>query len=189
MGENEEVEKLRRSRSRVEKRITRLKAELDHLTHILSVIDKHLAEREKAEAKPPEAKPAAPEEKVTPKPPPVSVQAIPLVAASGVTLGTLYLGENEIRVIPSRDLEFNVNTPPFNQFLITKVLAGMVTKDREEAVAGAITPDEILTYRVMREGDILKELVIRNYREEKRAVTLKNSIRWTLEKMYEKMKT
>ena len=72
--------------------------------------------------------------------------------------------------------------------MIGKVLNGMVSKDRNEAMAGTITPDEILTYRVLQEGDILKGIVIRNIKDERRITTLKNSIRWTLEKMYEKMK-
>jgi hypothetical protein len=46
----------------------------------------------------------------------------------------------------------------------------------------------MFAYNIVREGDLLKELVIKNVDEE-RLRELKSSIRWTLEKMYEKMKS
>jgi len=183
--EKAEIEKLLHIKEKLEKKIAEYEAELEHLRYLLSFVKKQLTEKSFKVA---ETLPQAKSLVEPSKPPTTAKQTIVLRATNGNILATLYIENNEIRVIPSENIKFNVNIPPFQQFLIDKVLNGMASKDREEAMAGKITPDEILTYRIIKDGDILKEIIIRNWREERRITTLKNSIRWTLEKMYEKMR-
>jgi len=90
-----------------------------------------------------------------------------------------------MRVVPAEGLAFNVNTPPFSSFLVERVLAKMQEKDREAAERGEITPEEILSYNITRDGDIIREITIRNVTPE-RSRELKSAVLWTLEKMYEK---
>jgi len=70
---------------------------------------------------------------------------------------------------------------------VERVLAKMQEKDREDASKGKIAPENILSYNIKRDGNILREITIRNLRRE-RSRELKSSIRWTLEKMYERIK-
>jgi hypothetical protein len=72
--------------------------------------------------------------------------------------------------------------------LVERVLVKMQEKDREAAGTGEIAPDKILSYSIVRDGDILREITIRNIGSD-RGRELKSTIRWTLEKMHEKMKT
>ncbi len=65
-------------------------------------------------------------------------------------------------------------------------MAKMQEKDREAANTGEITPDRVLSYNITRDGDLIREITIRNTMPE-RSRELKSTIRWTLEKMYEKM--
>lgn len=192
MSEREEIETLLKSKARIERKINWHENELEQLHTILSLLERRISEKSfrPAETLKAKAKPALPKEAQPPIPPKPEreMQAIPMKSADGTLLGTIYIGEKEIKAIPSPDISFNVNTPPFNQFLITKIINGMISKDRSDAMNGKISPDEMLTYRVNQDGDIIREISIRNYGDERRAVTLKNSIRWTLEKMYEKMK-
>jgi hypothetical protein len=46
----------------------------------------------------------------------------------------------------------------------------------------------MFSYNIVREGDQIREIIIRNVDDE-RLKELKSSIRWTFEKMYEKMKS
>lgn len=208
MSDKEDVQNLLQSKAQLEKQISSLEGELKHLHLLLDVVNKYLAEKSfkvaavpkgmKPEAQPKAPvsaavaegrKPDAPRMPVTPPTPPptAQIQKIPMKAANGTLLATLQVAEDEIKVVSSEKIKFNINTPPFNQFLITKVLANIAAQDREAAIAGRIEPDDIMTYRVIQDNDVLKELVIRNYRDRKRVAELRNSIRWTLEKMYEKM--
>jgi hypothetical protein len=71
---------------------------------------------------------------------------------------------------------------------VERVLAKMQEKDNELVRMGQLTPDRMFAYSIIREGDLLREIVIKNADEE-RLRELKSSIRWTLEKMYEKMRS
>ena len=113
--------------------------------------------------------------------------ATPLQTTSGELLANLYVTEDQLRVVLAEDKDFNFNTPPFTHFLLDRVLLKMQDRDNELARAGQLSLDKILCYNIVREGDTIREIVIKNTDPE-RLKELKSSIRWTLEKMYEKMK-
>jgi di/tripeptidase len=64
----------------------------------------------------------------------------------------------------------------------------MQERDSELVRAGQLEPDLVFSYNIVREGDAINEIVIRNF-DDDRLRELKSSIRWTFEKMYEKMKS
>jgi hypothetical protein len=113
---------------------------------------------------------------------------IVLKSDTGEALADLYVGDDgSLHVMLVKDKHFDINTPPFNQFLIQRVLLKMQERDSELVKSGQLTPDRILCFDIMREGDSIRGLVIRNF-DSDRLKELKSSIRWTLEKMFEKMK-
>jgi hypothetical protein len=91
-------------------------------------------------------------------------------------------------MVPAEDKTFDINTPPFTQFLVERVLTKMQERDNELIRNGQLDPDRIFSYNIVREGDVIREIVIRNV-DGDRLRELKSSIRWTLEKMHEKMKS
>ncbi len=112
---------------------------------------------------------------------------VPLKIASGTLLATMRVSDEEIRIIPTERLNFDVNTPPFQSFLINRVLKGMGESDRKASERGNTTPDKILSYEVIKEGKVIKEIRIKKYGGEKRLKEITSTSRWTLEKMYEKI--
>jgi hypothetical protein len=118
---------------------------------------------------------------------PVPQNAQTLKSATGEVLAQLHVEDGLLRVVLSDDKKFNINTPPFNQFLIQRVLLKMQERDSELVRAGRLDPERILCFDIIREGDVIRELVIRNIDSE-RMRELSSSIRWTLEKMNEKTK-
>jgi hypothetical protein len=112
---------------------------------------------------------------------------IPLKAVNDESLAIIYIEQGSIHVLPDESKSFSVNTPPFNHFLVERIFAKMQEKDNELVRMGELTPDKMFSYNIVREGDLIREIVIRNVDEE-RLRELKSSIRWTLEKMYDKMK-
>jgi len=122
-----------------------------------------------------------------PQPSAKSENVIPLKTVTGEPLATLYTNQDSLRIVLAEDKDFNINTPPFTQFLVERVLAKMQEKDSELARAGQLTADKIFSYNIVQEGDIIHEMVIKNL-DANRLRELKSSIRWTLEKMYEKTK-
>ena len=112
---------------------------------------------------------------------------IPLKTMNEEPLALMYFEKHQIHVMPDESKKFSVNTPPFSNFLVEKVFAKMQEKDKELVRLGQLTTDKMFSYNIVREGDLIREIIIKNVDEE-RLKELKSSIRWTLEKMYEKMK-
>lgn len=184
--EVEKVKKIAEFRTLLERRMREMKTELEGMQALLEFVNATLLEKgfQRAEIRKPPSAPILPEST------PSAVEyekSVPLKTATGDLLANLYMGENSMRVVIPDDQEFNINTPPFTSFLVDKVLAKMQEKDRGAADVGEIAPDKMISYNIARDGDILREITIQNIRSG-RSRELKSTIRWTLEKMYEKMK-
>ena len=181
--EEEKLRKIAEFRTVLENHVKELEVELEGLKAILEFANHVLLERgfKKAE----EAKPSM----VLPETAPPTAEfeeTVQLKTAGGEFLANLYVGKDSMRVVLAEDKSFDVNTPPFMPFLVERVLAKMQERDRESVRTGEMTPDKMISYNIMREGDTVREIAIRNVGSE-RVRELKSSIRWTLEKMYEKM--
>jgi len=183
--EKEKIKKIAELRVLLEKRVGDMETELEGLRILLSFIDDTLLEKgfKRAEI----VKPVSTPQKAVSPPQDLEYErSIPLKTVTGDLLANLYVGEDSMRIVLAEDKSFDVNTPPFTSFLVERVLAKMQEKDREATSTGEITPDKILSYNIVRDGDLIREITIRNIGPE-RSQELKSSIRWTLEKMYEKM--
>jgi len=111
---------------------------------------------------------------------------IELKTKSGEPLASLYLKGDTLRLVLVKDKKFRINTSPFTNFLVEKVLKKMQEKDRELAKEKIIKPDKIFAYNITQKDGVIDEIVINNVND-KRFKELKSSFRWTLERMYEKL--
>jgi hypothetical protein len=187
-------------KQRLEKRIARLDNEAKELRATLDVVNSILLEKGfkrgdiKEVAITQKETLAQPKEEMPSKEPKSTgyrggepENVIPLKTLTEESLAIIYIEKDSIHVLPDESKNFSVNTPPFGNFLVERVLAKMQDKDAELVRMKQLTPDKMFSYNIVREGDLIREIVIRNFDEE-RFKELKSSIRWTLEKMYEKMK-
>jgi len=186
--EREKIRKIAKLRALLEKRVEDMKTELDGLKTLLSLIDSTLLKEsfKRAEI----AKPVqTPQKQETPQPPPIKPQkrGIPLKTVTGDILAQIYTEKDVIQITLAEDKNFDINTPPFTSFFVERVLAKMQEKDKEDAGKGKLDPEKTVSFDIKQDGNILREITIRNLRPE-RSRELKSSIRWTLEKMYERMK-
>jgi hypothetical protein len=193
-------------KQRLEKRLAKMEAEIKELQATLDTVNSILLEKgfKRGNIKEVEAAAAATSESVgQPKPEAAAPKesrstgyqggepenVIPLKTLNEESLALIYIEkDNSIHVLPDESKHFSVNTPPFGNFLVERVLAKMQDKDSELVRLKQITPDKMFSYNIVREGDLIREIVIRNVDEE-RFKELKSSIRWTLDKMYEKMRS
>jgi len=117
-----------------------------------------------------------------------SENVIPLKTLNEEPLAIIYVEKNELHVLPDESKSFSVKTPPFSNFLVERILTRMQEKDSELVRMGQLTTDKMFAYNIICEGDLIREIMFKNVDEE-RLRELKSSIRWTFEKMYEKMKS
>jgi len=185
-------------KKKLEKRIEELEAEVKETSATLEAVNSILLEKgfkrgDIKEVKPPkEEEPPAIKVTVKEKAPAISPAAepesvIPLKTMGDEALAIIYVDKEALHVLPDERKKFSVNTPPFQAFLVERVLAKMQEKDSELVRVGQLTADKMFAYNIVREGDLIREIVLRNVDEE-RLRELKSSIRWTFEKMYEKTK-
>jgi uncharacterized coiled-coil protein SlyX len=195
--DSEKIKRLVSFKQKLEKRVEELGSELKELQATLEALNSILLEKGFKHAEitksPAEIEALLPKEEVTvepspPQPPTEYESVIPLNTATGELLATLHVSEDSLRVVPAEDKSFNVNTPPFTPFLVERVFAKMQEKDNELARTGQITPEKIFCYNIVREDEVIREITIKHV-DQDRLRELKSSIRWTLEKMYEKMKS
>jgi hypothetical protein len=194
----ERVKRLVAFKERLAKKVEELEAELKEQQALLDTVNSILLEKgfKRAEIakQPPTAETPQPEQEtiVEPEPShepaPVPEDVIQLKTSTGELLAILQVTQDSLRTLPAGDKDFNINTPPFTQFLVERVLTKMQERDGELIRAGQLSPDRMFSYNIIREGDMIREIIIKNV-DADRLRELKSSIRWTLEKMYEKMKT
>jgi hypothetical protein len=196
-GDADKIRKLADFRHRLEKRIEEVSAELEELLVLLEFADATLLEKgfrraEVGQPAAPESLPLSPIAEASSRVavPPIGEyeSVLPLKSAAGNLLASLYAGKGFLHIIMAEDKEFNVKTPPFLQFLVERVLVKMQDRDRQAAASGELEPDKVFSFKIVQDGDILKEIFIKNASDD-RTRELKSTVRWTLEKMFEKPKS
>ncbi len=121
-----------------------------------------------------------------PAPPPQPAQAEkPTVRSvrsrTGANLATVSYTRDEVRFQISPGVELRSEDKPFTSFLLRKVLDQMAEEDKKRAEAGEIDAERALSYEIVYDGERVKEILVRNYREDSRLRELISSVRWTLE--------
>ncbi|MBN1357241.1 hypothetical protein JW988_00570 [Candidatus Bathyarchaeota archaeon] len=194
--DSEKLKTLVNFKKKLEKKIEELNAEIEDMTATLDVVNSVLLEKgfkrgdvkevkEPKEEEQPKLHVTVTEEKPAELPALEPESVIPLKTMGDEPLALIYVEKEALHVLPDESKKFSVSTPPFQPFLVERVLMKMQEKDNELVKTGQLTPDKKFAYDIVNEGDLLREIVLKNV-DEDRLKELKSSIRWTLEKMYEK---
>ena len=110
----------------------------------------------------------------------------PIVTVGGTRLAEMLVEGNSLTVIPNETIKYNVDSPPMRAFLVAKVLEPMKTRDAELCREKKKRQAEAFNYHLDHENGSMRTLIIHNFGDEKRLLELKNAIRWTFRRMYEK---
>lgn len=70
-----------------------------------------------------------------------------------------------------------------------RILEPLRAGDQNAVRTGEITPDKTFSYEIITDADDLREIVVRNYGDQRRLREITRASHWTLEKMYEKVRT
>jgi hypothetical protein len=195
--DSEKMKALVAFKQKLQKRLEELNVETQELANTLEIVNSILLEKgfKRGDIKeitqtqiPKETKAVGVEEKTSFGVAPESETVIPLKTAGDEPLAIIYIEKDWLHVLPDENKNFSINTPPFSQFLVERIFSKMQEKDNELVRMGQLTPEKMFAYNIVRQGDIIREIVIRNV-DEDRLRELKSSIRWTFEKMLEKMKS
>jgi hypothetical protein len=101
-------------------------------------------------------------------------------------VGSGYVTSDTVVIVPDEKLGLRTSTPPFESFLIRKVLDEIREADTERAGKGEIRPDQILAYDVEDEDSLLKRVIVRNYGDSDRLNRVIRAAAWTFMVMSQK---
>ncbi len=166
-------------KSYLEKKVSEHETEIRSLKSFLETVDEMLAEKSYRKLKLPEASTQAITE-------PASNVAQTIRTISGVHLADIFVEGKDMRIVPDKEIKFDASAPPLRSFLVGKVLEPLHVRDEEATRKQELNPDEILAYEIDKEGMLLKQIHVKNYGDERRLNELKNAVRWTFRRMYEK---
>src|SRR5437870_1230625 len=173
------TKRLAELKSYLEKKVAEHQAEIHNLQSFLETVDNILAEKSYRRVQLPKSLPNSPT--VIDSNPPQTIRTI-----SGVLLADIFVEGQDLRIVPSKDIKFDANAPPLRSFLVGKVLEPLHVKDEESTRTQQLSPDQVLSYEIDREATSLKQIHVKNYGDERRLNELKNALRWTFRRMYEK---
>jgi hypothetical protein len=173
------TKRLAELKSYLEKKVAEHQSQIQNLQSFLETVDNILAEKSYRRVQLPKSVPDSPT--VVDSNPPQTIRTI-----SGVLLADIFVEGQDLRIVPSKDIKFDANAPPLRSFLVGKVLEPLHVKDEESTRNQQLSPDQVLSYEIDREATTLKQIHVKNYGDERRLNELKNALRWTFRRMYEK---
>lgn len=186
MSKEQETKRLLQFRETIEQRMAEVESEAADLKAAMETIDKMIVS---TGFRTPAAPEAAPQPAPQPSPQPESAdEGMSVTSKDGAVLGRMMVEGKDLVFEPQGEYEFRTDIPPFQSFLVERVLANMNSTDRERAANGEIDQSEILEYQVVEEEGVLGSLHVSNYGGERRLREINSSLRWTFDKMYDKIR-
>lgn len=191
----EEIKRAAELRLWIETRIAELEGEIEKLREALTIIDNILRAASFKVASELAPQPIVKEEPVTIvaeklKPPEEEFKEVrPLKRTKDdYLIGNAYISSSKLVIIPASDVRLEASTPPFRSFFINRILEGMKNKDQESLSQGKIKSEEMINYSIEEENDVIKKIVIENYRDKNRLNEIINTVTWAFTRMLEKTK-
>ena len=177
-----DLKRLAEMKAYLEKKISDSEKEIERLRSMVEIVDSLLADKSFRHVKilaPTQAEPGADVKRQT-------SETWPIATPEGTHLADVQMSESEITLVPDPNIRYDVTSPPLRAFLIARVLDPMHAKDEELARTGQLNPSLVLVFEVQEDVGTLKALRVRNYRDQGRLTELRNAMRWTIRRMYEK---
>ena len=192
MSKAQETKRLLQFKETIEQRMAELEAEAADLRAAMAAIDNMIVvEGFRTPTVPkdiPQPEPRTETPQAETLQPESFEEGMSITSKDGAVLGRMKVEGKDLVFEPQSEYEFKTDIPPFQSFLVERVLANMSSTDRERAVNGEIDQSEILEYEVNEEDGVLRELHVRNYGGERRLREINSSLRWTFDKMYDKIR-
>ncbi|MEM0042566.1 MAG: hypothetical protein QXF46_02515 [Thermofilaceae archaeon] len=186
--EDQRLRRLAEAKSYLQRRIEELEGELELLKLLVNIVDAALSQESfvRASELPREA-PAGYEAPTRPEPSGMGslISESSIVSREGREMAKFSVYERGIVIKPV--IELPLDSPPLRSFFVAKILDGYKKKDEELVRAGELDSEEAFDYGIEEEGGLVKEIRIRNYRDKRRLDEIRSALRWTLNRVLERM--
>lgn len=103
----------------------------------------------------------------------------------GPIIANAYVTSEQVSIVLDESVGLNDETPPFKTFFLDRIIGGMKKKDSEEAQSGRLQKESIIDCIVKKNGSNIREIIIKNYRNQERVNEIINTATWSLSRMIE----
>jgi len=107
---------------------------------------------------------------------------------NNAVIANAHVTAKEVVIIPSDDVKLDMETQPFKSFFLGRIIAGMESKDNLDVQNGKIDPDSVINCIINKDGNMIREILIKNYRERERVNEIINTVAWSFSRMIENSK-
>jgi hypothetical protein len=110
---------------------------------------------------------------------------IPIKTSDNIVIANARVTPKELVIVPSDNVTLDVEMHPFKSFFLGRIIGGMENKDNLDAQNGKIDPNSVINCIINKDGNMIREILIRNYRERERVNEIINTAAWSFSRMIE----
>jgi hypothetical protein len=110
---------------------------------------------------------------------------IPIKTQDNKILANVHVTPDELVIIPADDIMLEVETQPFKSFFLGRIIGGMENQDRTDIQNGKISQNASILCLVNKDGNRIREILIKNYRQKERVTEIINTVTWSFSRMIE----
>ena len=113
---------------------------------------------------------------------------IPMKTQENQIIANAHVTPDELVIIPSEEITLDVDTHPFKSFFLGRIIGGMETQDNTDIQNGKISQNSAINCIVNKDGNKIREILIKNYRQKERVNEIINTATWSFSRMIENSK-
>jgi len=106
-------------------------------------------------------------------------------SSDGTTISNAFVTNDEVSIILDDGVTLDPETPPLKTFFVDRIIGEMKKKDIEQVESGVIKKDDIINCVINDNGGRIREIIIKDYRQEERVDEIINTATWSLTRMTE----
>ena len=114
-----------------------------------------------------------------------SASIIPMKTPENQIIANAHVTPDELVIIPSEDITLDIDTQPFKSFFLGRIIGGMETQDNTDVQNGKISQNSAINCMVNKDGNKIREILIKNYRQKERVNEIVNTATWSFSRMIE----
>ncbi len=106
----------------------------------------------------------------------------------GALIANAHITPDQVSIILEDGLTLREDMHPFKSFFLDRIIGEMKRKDIVELEKGQIGEDSIINCLINKDGTLLREIIIKNYRQKERVNEIISTATWSFSKMIENSK-
>jgi len=181
---DEQIQKMLELKESIIGKMTKHQNELEFLERNLEILDVVLKGSSFTKASSlPRKKEAKPEIKIEEEDKPESIQI--KKNKDGEVIANAFVTPEKISIIMSEGIGLTDEIPPLRSFFIERIIGEMKKIDNADVKNGKIDQSSVIDCVINKNGQSIREIIIKNYRQKERLDEIINTATWSLTRMLE----